>query len=276
MIKRVLVYAYGKANHDNTFRAAANFASRHDCELTGVFVTPDYLNYAAIYGESPVNMAQHFYKMQKEFDASAKSNFTEITDEIGCKAQWHTLTEIKARGQAAIYTDIIFVSQATTDDSVVFNDSEFVDNLIVNTGIPIIIIPQNWTKDTLGTHPVLGWKESRETVSAVRHALPLMRTAEQVDIVTVVREFDDERDLITGVEISAYLSAHGVECKFQSIAAAASERNEAPTLQRHAEVHDRDLIIIGGYGHSRIREIILGGVTRDLIRNSKFPVLLAH
>lgn len=276
MIKRALVYAYGKVNRDNTFRAAANFALQHDCELTGVFVTPEYLNYATVYGEKPVNMAQHFYEIQKEFDNAAKASFIKITNEIGCKAQWQTLTEVAAQGQAPMYTDIIFVSQPKVENGIIFNDSEFVDSLIINTGIPVIIIPEGWTKDTLGTHPLLGWKESREAVSAVRHALPLMKTAEQVDIVTVVKEFDDERDLITGVEISAYLSVHGIECKFQSIAAAASEHNESPTLQRHAAVHKRDLIIVGGYGHSRLREIILGGVTRGLIRNSEVPVLLAH
>lgn len=273
MIKRALVYAYGKANYDNAFLAAANFALQHDCELTGTFVTPDYLNYAITYDKKPIGMAQKFYEMQKEFDSVAKENFNKITDKVGCKSIWQPLTDVSPKIKAAMYTDIIFISQPKTENNVVFNDSELIDDLIINTGLPVIVIPDCWTGETIGSYPLLGWKESREAVSAVRHALPLMKSAKQVDIVTVVKGLDDQQDLITGVEISAYLSVHGVECKFYSITAA---KDEAPSLQRHAKTHDRDLIIVGGYGHSRIREIYLGGVTRHLIQNSNVPVLFAH
>ena len=276
MIKKVLVYAYGNIDHDNTYRAAANFALQHDCELTGVFVTPDYMNFVSVYGPGPVNMAQHYYEMQKEFSAAAKERFTEITDKIGCNAQWHTLSEVEAQSKPSMYTDIIFVSQPKVEKSVIFNDSDFVDNLVIDTGIPVIVIPKAWTQDTFGSHPLLGWKESREAVSAIRHALPIMQEAKMVDVITVVPKFNEDKDLIAGVEISAYLAMHGVECNFQSVARAADDRNEAPTIQRHASVNGCDLIIIGGYGHSRLREIILGGVTRGLVRNSEIPVLLAH
>jgi nucleotide-binding universal stress UspA family protein len=276
MIKRALVYAYGNTDHDNTYRAAANFALQFDCELTGVFVTPDYMNYTSVYGPGPINLAQHYDEMQKEFGAAAKERFTEITDKIGCNAQWHNLSEFEAQTKPSMYTDIIFVSQPKVEKSVIFNDIDFVDNFVIDTGIPVIVIPQGWTQDTFGCHPLLGWKESREAVSATRHALPLMRAATMVDIVTIVSKFSDKEDLIAGVEISTYLAMHGVECNFQSVTKAADDRNDALTLKRHAFVNGCDLIIIGGYGHSRLREIILGGVTRGLIRKSEVPVLLAH
>jgi len=276
MFKRVLVYAYDNTSHDHTYRAAANFAAKQGCELTGVFVTSDYMNYATTFGEEPVNMAQHFFKIHKEFETAAKENFTKITGELGCNAQWHTLSEVEAQRQASMYTDIIFVSQPKVESSVLFNDSDFVDGLVLDTGIPVVVIPENWNNQTLGDHPLLGWKESREAVAAVRHAIPLLSAAKQVDIVSIVPKFNDDQDLVAGVEISAYLSAHDVECKFVNIATAVNEHNEAPTLQRHAAVHDCDLIVIGGYGHSRLREIIFGGVTRALIRTSEVPVLLAH
>jgi nucleotide-binding universal stress UspA family protein len=276
MIKRALVYSYGKVNHENTYRAAANFALQHNCELTGVFVTPDYISFATLYGSEPVNMAQHYYEMQKEFEIAAKQNFTAITKEIGCNAQWHKLSASEAQRKPALYTDVIFVSQPKVEKSLVFNDTDFVDNLVIGTAIPVIVIPENWTHKNLGTHTLLGWKETREAVAAVRHALPLMRKAKKVDIVTIVAKFDQDRDLIAGVEISAYLASHDVNCNYQTVTAAEREPNEAATLQRHAAVHECDLIIIGGYGHSRLRQIILGSVTRELVRNSEVPLLLAH
>ncbi len=276
MIKRALVYAYGNVDHDNTYRAAADFALRHDCELTGVFVTHDYMNYASVYGPGPINLAQHYYEMQKEFATAAKERFIEITNKIGCNAQWHNLSELEAQSKPSMYTDISFVSQPKVEKSLIFNDTDFVDNLVIDTGMPVIVIPEAWTQDTFGDRPLLGWKECREAASATRHALSIMRAAKMVDIVTVAAKINDKEDLTAGIQISAYLTVHGVECNFQSKIKADDDPNEANTLHRHALVNGCDLIIIGGYGHSRLREIILGGVTRSLIRNSKVPVLLAH
>jgi len=276
MIKRVLVYAYGKINHDHTYRAATHFAVKHNCQLTGIFVTDDYSRFATIYGPSTVNMAHLYYTKQKEFETQAKEHFSEICKEIGSNSQWHSLSKVKAQNKPAMYTDVIFVSQPSAENHEVFDDLRFVDHLIIDTGIPVIVIPECWRQKTFASHPMLGWKESREAVSAVRQALPLMRRAKQLDIVTIVPSLDQDLDLVAGVEISAYLAAHDVECKFQAIEAATEDHNEAATIQRHAIMHQCDLIIIGGYGHSRLGEIILGGVTRDLLNSAKVPVLFAH
>jgi nucleotide-binding universal stress UspA family protein len=103
-----------------------------------------------------------------------------------------------------------------------------------------------------------------------------MRNADDVDIVTVTKTAELDLERIDGVEISNYLRKQKIKTKYFTERKIEQDENEADTLLRHIEKHGRDLIIMGGYGHSRLREIILGGVTRALIKKSPVPILLAH
>ncbi|MFT7527595.1 MAG: nucleotide-binding universal stress UspA family protein [Arenicella sp.] len=171
---------------------------------------------------------------------------------------------------------MIFISQPDSESNVIFNDTDFVDRLIIETGLPIIIVPKTWSSDGFAQHPALGWKETREAAAAVRHALPLMRSAKQVDIVTVTKQSDLDQELVESIGISEYLTEHGVKCQYFYERMIEPEHDHSETLIRHVKDKECDLIIIGGYGHSRFREIVLGGMTRDLIKNSPVPVLMSH
>ena len=276
MIKKVLIYTYGDSNQDNTIRAAANFANQHGASLTGLFVRPDFMSYSTIYGEYPLNLAQSYFDLQRDYAANVKVSFNKIVDQVDCPAEWHEIDEYDRKPNPALYADFIFVTQPSRESSVIFNDCDFIDHLIVQTGLPTVVIPTGWQAHKFGTRPLLGWNESKESVGAVRHTLALMREAEQVDVVTANKTGDSDADLITGIEISAYLAAHDISCKYFSVPMQPSEPNESATLLRHAQSNDCDLIIVGGYGHSRLREIVLGGVTRGLLRNSNVPITLSH
>jgi hypothetical protein len=83
-------------------------------------------------------------------------------------------------------------------------------------------------------------------------------------------------EFIHGIGISEYLTEHGLTCEYYSEHMKDNDHNEYQTLIRHVSDYLGDLIIIGGYGHSRIRETVLGGMTRRLIKSSSIPVLMAH
>lgn len=276
MIKKVLVYTYGKEPHTNTLKVAANFAKQHDAELTGLFVRPDVMGYSTVYGDYPLNLAQTFFDLQKEYAAEAEKQFKSIVDKVGCKAEWHEVDEYEKQPKPAFYTDYIFVTQPDKKGTITFDSAGFIDRLVIETGLPLVVVPTQWSADTFAARPALGWKESREAVSAVRHTLPLLRNADEVDIVTAVRSADDESDVIKGIEISEYLASHDIDCKYYALKMKNTEHNEAETIMRHVHDNHLDAIVIGGYGHSRFRETVLGGVTRSVLRNSSVPVVLSH
>ncbi|MGK0292468.1 MAG: nucleotide-binding universal stress UspA family protein [Porticoccaceae bacterium] len=276
MIKRVLIYTYGDQSHKAAIQAAAAFASQHDAQISGLFVRPDYVGYSGFYGEYPLNLAKTFYDLQDDYAKRTQAEFETIVSSYDCRSQWHEIEQFEKKPKPSLYTDVIFISQPDSESNVIFNDTDFVDRLIIETGLPIIIVPKLWSSASFAQRPALGWKETREAAAAVRHALPLMRSAKQVDIVTVTKQSDLDQELVQGIGISEYLTEHGVKCQYFYERMIESEHNESETLIRHIENNKCDLIIIGGYGHSRFREIVLGGMTRELIKNSPVPVLMSH
>jgi nucleotide-binding universal stress UspA family protein len=276
MIREVLVYTFGDQSHDSAIQAAAAFAADHNAKLTGLFVRPDVMGYSAAYGSYPLNLAATFYDLQTDYCKNIKAHFESIVSKFDIRSEWHQTDEYEKQPRPAFYADIIFVVQPNKESSVIFNDTDFVDHLITDTGLPIVVIPSNWSAQHFAELPVLGWKETREAVSAVRHTLAIMRDAKDVDIVSITRATKLDQELVDGIEISEYLNQHQVTTNYFSERMIEQDQNEADTLLRHVENHGRDLIIIGGYGHSRYREIVLGGMTRALIKKSPVPILLSH
>jgi nucleotide-binding universal stress UspA family protein len=276
MIREVLVYTFGEQLHDSAIRAAAIFAEKHNAKLTGLFVKPDVMGYSAAYATYPLGLADTFYDLQSGYCAKIKANFERIVGEFKIASEWRQTAEYAKNPRPAFYADIIFVSQPEEESSVIFDDSNFIDHLIIDTGLPTVVIPNHWSAQHFATLPLLGWKETREAVHAVRHTLAIMRDADNVNIVNIAEATDLDDGLVGGIEISDFLDRHKVTTEYFAEPMLEQDHNEADALLRHVEKHGRDLIIIGGYGHSRFREIVLGGVTRGLLKKSPVPVLLSH
>jgi nucleotide-binding universal stress UspA family protein len=276
MIRKILVYTYGDQSHDHSIKAAAQFASQNDAELVGLFVKPDFANYSSVYGSFPLDLANTFYNMQNEFAEKSKGRFNSITQKVGCRSQWHVVDQYEKAPSPTAYADYIFVGQPSQDGSVIFSDMEFVDHAITATGLPIIIIPKNWSAEQFAQRPLLAWKETREAIRAVRFSLPIMREVDNVNVVTATQQTNLDEELINGIEICEYLTEHGVQAKFFCERLNENENRESESVLRHAKENSRDLIIAGGYSHSRFRELVLGGMTRELIKGSPIPVMLAH
>jgi nucleotide-binding universal stress UspA family protein len=276
MIRKILVYTFGDQSHDHCITAAAQFAAQNQAELVGLFVKPDFANYSNVYGSFPLDLANTFYNMQNEFAEKAKDRFSSITQKLGCRTQWHVVDQYEKTPSPAAYADYIFVGQPSDDGSVIFSDMEFIDHAITATGLPIVIIPKNWSAEQFAKRPMLAWKEAREAIRAVRFSLPIMRAVENVNVVTATKQTNLDEELVNGIEICEYLTEHQVQTEYFCERVNEDENRESQAVLRHASENSRDLIIAGGYSHSRFREIVLGGMTRELIKGSPIPVMLAH
>lgn len=276
MIRRILVYTYGDQSHENTLNAAAAYAAKNKAQLTGLFVKPDYINYSNFYGQYPLNLAKTFYDRQDSYSEDNRLVFERALKQYGCEGEWHVVDQYEPTPRPELYTDCILVGQPDPKSSVIFSETDFIDQLIMSTGVPVIVIPKSWAVTDFANRPLLGWKESKEAAGAVRQAMSVMQKAEEVHILTVTKKVTPEEELICGIQISEYLSAHSIKCRFYEERMRDIDKTGADAIVRHVEEHKRDLIIIGGYSHSRFREIVLGGVTRELVKNSPVPLMLAH
>lgn len=147
-----------------------------------------------------------------------------------------------------------------------------IGDLVMRIGRPVLIVPPGVAALDLAS-VVIGWKESRETRRAVRDALPLLQQAGRVTVIEIAADEDlvDARGRLQ--DVVAWLKSHGVEAK---AVAAPSAGNDANHLDAIAREHGAGLLVAGAYGHNRLREWVLGGVTRDLLMRPGRCSLVSH
>ncbi|HSC66039.1 MAG TPA: universal stress protein [Caldimonas sp.] len=170
-------------------------------------------------------------------------------------------------------SDLIVVGQTDRGapiDGVAF---DFPQQVLLHAGPPVLVVPYTGTFASLGERVLVGWKDTREAARAVRDALPLLRDARLVSLVEVgPPKTDGERDGSLDAA-SAWLDSHSIPFDAHREIGLAEV---AEQLLSRASDLDVDLIVCGGYGHSRLREWTLGGVTRHLLGHMTVPTLLSH
>jgi nucleotide-binding universal stress UspA family protein len=140
---------------------------------------------------------------------------------------------------------------------------------------PVLVLPEKGLGEA--TQPrriVLAWNQSAEAMVAAKLALPFLKAAEQVSITVVDPPRSDADRSDPGGALCQMLVRHGVNAEVSVLAR--SHPRVSDVILRHASDIDADLIVMGAYGHSRFREAILGGATRNMLENAKIPVLMAH
>ncbi|MFM7611939.1 MAG: universal stress protein, partial [Alphaproteobacteria bacterium] len=149
------------------------------------------------------------------------------------------------------------------------------ERVLFDSGRPVLAIPFAGNFKSIGKRVLVGWNASREATRALHDALPLIAKAEN----TTVFLANPKRGLGAhgeepGADIARHLARHGL--KVEVTKAVAEDVADSALLLNHASDMGADLLVMGAYGHSRLREFILGGVTRSLLREMTVPVLLSH
>ena len=141
---------------------------------------------------------------------------------------------------------------------------------IMETGRPVLVAPPH-PPGHIGRRPTIAWRASIPGVHALQGALPILAAAGEVHVVTV-----DEGVQAASApdEVARYLAFHGVQGNASTIAANGREAGQA--ILEAASANDADLLVMGAYAHSRLRQLILGGVTATVLRSASLPLLLAH
>lgn len=174
----------------------------------------------------------------------------------------------------------VFTQQARLHDLTILDaesraidiDRGLIEALLINSGRPLLVVPPG--RDAFSCRRIiLAWDGSAKAARAAADALPFLQTAEGVDVVSVTGE-KDLPDTVMGAEIAPHLSRHGVKVTVHCLAAAGGDAAQA--IRNAATRFEADMIVMGGYVHSRLREMALGGVTQSLLRRSPVPLLMAY
>jgi nucleotide-binding universal stress UspA family protein len=148
----------------------------------------------------------------------------------------------------------------------------YMSDLVLQVGRPVFIIPASVDKLDLD-RVVVGWKDTRETRRAIVDALPVLKKAAQVTIVEIAAESELASARVRLLDVVAWLRRHGVAAEFLAMT---SIGDDAAQLAAITEEQGANVVVAGAYGHSRLREWALGGVTRDLLLSAERCALLSH
>ena len=284
-LRDLVVLLDGSARDATKLAVAVDLARRHDAHLTGLcpleLLLPADMSFAL--GGYPDLWALPEFAKQVESQARAKAavveaNFRELLRREAIQGDWvlETGSLIAAVTRRAHATDLIVVGQADPDNPLPVAARTLVEDILMTAGRPLLLVPYAGQFATIGTNVLVGWTPTRESARAVHDALPLFAPAAKVIVLTVEtpRGLSDAQALPTA-EIAEHLSRHGLDV---SAARTIVTDGLAPAdaLLDYASDIAADLLIVGGYGHSRTREMIMGGVTRDLLRHMTLPILMSH
>ena len=174
-------------------------------------------------------------------------------------------------GQAARYADLVVLPRPYGRDD--DEGAQVLEAAMFEGDAPALIVPPGVTGD-FGRKIVVGWNESAESLRAIRRALPLLKAADEVDIAIVDPERHGPDEADPGSQISRMLARHDVNVSVSVLAR--TLHSIADVLARHVADTGADSLVMGAYGHSRFRQSILGGATRDTLERAKVPVFMAH
>ena len=256
---------------------AATLAARFEGKLVGIVPTgvpdailsmdtalPDGLEVIAL---SLAHLRQRAEATAQAFDAQCKA--------LDVRSEFRIVVEeaLDAMVEHGRCSDLIVVGQTDrhqAPDGLAF---DFPQQALLHAGPPILIVPCAGVFASVGQSVLVAWKGTREAANALRNALPVLRSAQHVSLVEVGEAPDRAAGDDSLMLAKAWLESHGIEVWAHRELALAGVG--AQLLSRAAAI-GADLIVCGGYGHSRLREWMLGGVTRHLLEHMTVPVLFSH
>ncbi|MEM7443508.1 MAG: universal stress protein [Pseudomonadota bacterium] len=167
------------------------------------------------------------------------------------------------------YADLIVAGQVDPDGDA---DQLVPEDLVLSSGRPVLIVPHSFDYRAVGDHIVVAWNGSREGARAVSDAMPLLEASQKVTVL-VINQDQTVVDL-PGSEIALHLARHGIEAEAVHVTSPTLE--PADVLLNNVSDRGADLVVMGGYGTPRLREIVMGGMTRSILRHMTVPILMSH
>ena len=277
-IKTILVYVPSEKSAAPTVESVLGIAGPRSAHVIGLHLTPDL----PLYGEFPAEVSQEVIeRLQKAgYDAAATAQRAfEAAFNLGhVSHEWRSFVASYIAGgdliaQQGRSVDLIACGKPADDSPDAWND--FAEIALMRCGRPVLILPGGTPSGRIGRHAVIAWNDTREAARAVFDSLDLLREAETVRAVTVIDD-EDERAAAQayGTPLIASLGRHGIRCSFEI--AFAGKGSTGGTILSKLAGEDCDLLIMGGYSKSRFREMIFGGVSRDILRETLVPTLVSH
>lgn len=272
-IKTILLHMANDESHASRLAVAATLAKRFGAHVEALYIATPVSMPAGATGRAAS------YGFIAEATAIAHENAERIEAEVrlaldGLSYRW-TVEEgdhVELLAERATYADLAIVGQSASVRAGERVPLHVPDRLPLETACPVLVLPPvQPVAAPIGRNMLVAWKNSRESAHAVRNAMPFLETAESVTVLTVTPTGHRGAD---GGALVDWLARHGILARHHEANASGGEVGDL-ILSCAADL-GADLLVMGAYGHSRLREMVLGGATRSVLAKMPLPALMSH
>lgn len=276
--KTILACLTSEFSATHLLPAACGLARKFDAHLIGLHTLEALVPYSGIAIAAGDVMLGEFSRRVAEEDRKIEQLFKAAADQAGCAAEWRSRAARSPEAadellESATRSDLILALLPDRQQER-FDQTGFQKELVVNSGRPVLLLPDDWGGKPAGTRVLAAWNGSRESARALHDGLPFLKRAAFAELVTIQEphhrsaEFDTE-----GHEIARVLSRHGVTVDVRQIKD--GEHEAGIRILMEAASQDCDLVIMGGYGHSRLHRLIFGDASEHVLKEARIPVLMS-
>lgn len=278
-IKDILVHVDQSERSGIRMELAVQLAKLHDAYLIGLFVESNYNVTAYTPGEF-----RGGYNAESRLAGDAvQAQFKELVDRHGVRSEWRQIDREGIRDNDVIeqvllhghYVDLLVIGQTDPDDNGNL-PVDLPDRVVLAAGRPVLVIPYSGKYSLDSVNAMVAWNGGREAVRAISDGMPFLERSKKTVVLAVnpAGGNGEEHGDIPCADICTHLARHGVKAEAQHLNA--PDVRVGDVLLSRAADEGVNLLICGAYQKSRLRELVLGGVTRHLLQQMTVPVLMAH
>jgi len=276
MVKDIVVNLSVREDGGNVGDYAVSVADALGAHIAGIAFLYDPIVPISGTGYIPAEIIDTQVADNQDAAKAAIDRFNAATARTGVSAETVTLSASAAGAgdqfaRIARRFDLAIVPQAEPKGGTV--EELIAETTLFESGRPMIVVPYIQKSPLKLDRVMVCWDGSRQAARAIGDAMPLLAKAGKVEVVIVTNE-RGKQDEIEGADIGKHLARHGLKVEVKRISAGKIDIGAA--LLSHAADNATDFVVMGGYGHSRLRQFILGGVTRSILQSMTAPVLMAH
>lgn len=280
--KTILLHVDKSSRSQVHFQVATMLAKRVDAHLVGNAFTgvSHYLFEGENASTGDPNLVVYLAQLQ-ERARQAIAEFNHASENFDSNPAESCITNddaLSGLSMRARYCDLVIIGQSNRDEPSPAVMADFPGSVIIQAGRPVLVLPHSGALPSIGNQVLVAWDGSRESARAIHDALPLLKEAKRVHLLVVNPDHankngDQAHGAEPGADMALHLARHGITLELHT---RTTVLGVGETILQVAQELSCDLIVMGGYGHTRFREMILGGATRTVLEKMMVPVLMSH